>query len=121
MGKKKYIAIIVFILLGLSIFAFAGSDNELEDKTQNGDKQQETSGNNTDNKNDDVVDNNNDNTANNKTNNVTNNKVNANTTTNNTNTTENNNAVDNSYDLALEAVKKLESTLLTKIIIVLVH
>lgn len=114
--KKKYIAIVVFILLGLSIFAFAGSDDELEDKTQNGDKQQEVSGNkDTDNKKDEVKD---EVVNNNKVNNTTNNKVN---TTNN-NTTENNNnnntnennsetSTDNSYELALEAVKKLENTL----------
>lgn len=96
MGKKSIIAIIVFILLGLTIFAFAGNDDELEDKTQNSDKQQEVSGNNTDNKE-------NEGSTDNKTNTSTDNKV---TNVNKTNK--------NSYSLALKAVQKLENNLTTE-------
>lgn len=96
MSKKSIIAIVVFILLGLTIFAFAGSDDELEDKTQNSDKQQEVSGNNTDNKE-------NEGSTDNKTNTSTDNKV---TNINKTNK--------NSYSLALKAVQKLENNLTTE-------
>ncbi len=107
-NKKKIIAIVVFVILGLSIFAFAGSDEQLENNEQATDKQQEVSKTN----NDDIQKGNGSEEQTNRENNVNDTKR-VNNIKNN-NTTESNNGgkiTDNSYDLAKNAVIKLESSL----------
>ena len=99
--KKKYIAVILFLLIGLTIFAFANpaEDKDLQNEIENGNSQTETIKEETDDTSNSSTDN--DDTITNKTISVT--KTNNGKTSNS----------DNGYAKALAAVETAESSLKT--------